>query len=71
LLSGILPNLPGFLVTIKVISPNAVPQWITHLYNYAWFVGFFISGITYILTMQSYRKNIIQSHKAVPYVIAD
>lgn len=71
LLLGILPNVPGFLVTIKAISQDAVPLWVSHLYNYAWFVGFFLSGATYILMMQSYRKNIIQSRNKVPYVIVD
>jgi NCS1 family nucleobase:cation symporter-1 len=61
LLLGILPNVPGFLVTIKLISQDAVPQWVSHLYNYAWFVGFFVSGISYILMMQSYRKNIFNA----------
>ncbi len=55
LLLGILPNVPGFLVQIKVVSPESVPAWITNLYNYAWFVGFFVSGILYILLMRSYR----------------
>ncbi|HEX7845584.1 MAG TPA: NCS1 family nucleobase:cation symporter-1 [Chitinophagaceae bacterium] len=49
LLLGILPNVPGFLVTIKVIGSDVLPGWITHLYNYAWFVGFFISGFIYWL----------------------
>ena len=49
LLLGIIPNIPGFLVTIKMILQDAVPQWVSHLYNYAWFVGFFVSGISYIL----------------------
>jgi NCS1 family nucleobase:cation symporter-1 len=71
LLLGILPNVPGFLVTIKAISQDAVPLWVSHLYDYAWFVGFFLSGATYILMMQSYRKNIIQSRNKVPYVIVD
>ncbi len=53
LLLGILPNVPGFLVTIKIISQNSVPQWVSHLYNYAWFVGFFVSGISYILMMRT------------------
>src|SRR5215211_1707902 len=35
LLLGILPNVPGFLLTIKVISQDAFPQWVSHLYNYA------------------------------------
>ena len=47
LLLGILPNVPGFFITIKVLSADAVPQWISHLYNYAWFVGFLVSGFVY------------------------
>lgn len=70
LLLGILPNIPGFLTTVRMISQNAVPLWVSHLYNYAWFVGFFVSGITYMAMMQSERKN-IQSHNKVPYVVAD
>lgn len=53
LLLGILPNVPGFLLTIKVISQDAFPGWVSHLYNYAWFVGFFVSGISYILMMKN------------------
>lgn len=52
LLLGILPNVPGFLVTIKAISSNAIPIWISDLYHYAWFVGFFISGISYLGLMR-------------------
>ncbi len=55
LLLGILPNVPGFLVTIKVIASDALPGWIIHLYNYAWFVGFFISGFVYWSLMYKFR----------------
>jgi len=55
LLLGILPNVPGFLLQIKLISSEAFPAWISQLYNYAWFVGFFISGITYLLFMRNYK----------------
>ena len=55
LLSGILPNIPGFLITIKVMPANAVPVWVGHLYNYAWFVGFFVSGIIYFFMMKKER----------------
>ncbi|HET6767537.1 MAG TPA: NCS1 family nucleobase:cation symporter-1, partial [Chitinophagaceae bacterium] len=55
LLCGILPNVPGFLVTIKIISKDVFPVWVNDLYNYAWFVGFFVSAILYILLMRSYR----------------
>lgn len=52
LLCGILPNLPGFLLQIKLISANAFPQWVSHLYNYAWFVGFMVSSVVYWLLMK-------------------
>ena len=50
---GFLPNLPGFLLQIKLISSTAFPAWISQLYNYAWFVGFFVSGIVYIFLMKA------------------
>ena len=56
LLAGILPNLPGFLTTIKVIPQDAVPLWVSHLYNYAWFVGFFVAGLVYYMMMRKYKK---------------
>jgi NCS1 family nucleobase:cation symporter-1 len=58
LLLGILPNIPGFLTTVEVISKEAMPEWITNLYHYAWFVGFFVSGTTYILLMKYRNKTI-------------
>jgi nucleobase:cation symporter-1, NCS1 family len=53
LLAGILPNLPGFLLQIDVISDTAFPAWVSGLYNYAWFVGFFVSGLLYWLLMRN------------------
>src|SRR5687768_13089618 len=52
LLLGILPNLPGFLLQIKLVSPDAFPAWISGLYHYAWFVGFFVSGVVYYAMMK-------------------
>ncbi len=52
LLLGIIPNIPGFLLQIKVISSTAFPLWISDLYHYAWFVGFFISGVSYMFLMK-------------------
>lgn len=49
LLCGILPNLPGFLLQIKLVSANAFPGWISGLYHYAWFVGLFVSGVVYLV----------------------
>ena len=56
LLLGILPNVPGFLLTIKVIGADAIPAWIAELYNYAWFVGFFVSGTIYYLAMKGQTR---------------
>ena len=69
LLCGILPNVPGFLVTIKVISKDAFPLWVNDLYNYAWFVGFFVSAILYILLMRSYR--VTEQKLKEAYVVVD
>lgn len=52
LLVGILPNVPGFLTTIKAVSQDSVPLWVSHIYNYAWFVGFAVSGAVYWLGMR-------------------
>lgn len=52
LLCGIIPNIPGFLLQIKVISNTAFPIWISDLYHYAWFVGLFVSGIIYLILMK-------------------
>jgi NCS1 family nucleobase:cation symporter-1 len=53
LVLGILPNVPGFFTTIGVLSPGAVWPWVSGLYNYAWFIGFFVSGLSYLLLMRS------------------
>jgi len=56
LVLAIIPNVPGFLTTIKVIPQDAVWQWVSGLYHYAWFVGFFVAGIIYYLLMQKTNK---------------
>jgi nucleobase:cation symporter-1, NCS1 family len=52
LLAGIIPNVPGFLLQVKAISSGTFPLWISDLYHYAWFVGFFLSGFVYYLLMK-------------------
>lgn len=49
LLLGILPNIPGFLLQVKLVSSTAFPEWISGLYHYAWFVGFAVSGVVYFM----------------------
>jgi NCS1 family nucleobase:cation symporter-1 len=53
LLLGILPNVPGFFLTIKVVDNSVFPEWISGLYHYAWFVGFGISGLVYWILMKN------------------
>ena len=56
LIAGILPNVPGFLVTVHLVAKENVPFWIANLYHYAWFVGFAVSFCVYLLLMKS-RKD--------------
>lgn len=55
LLAGILPNVPGFLVTVHLVAKENVPLWIANLYHYAWFVGFAVSFVVYLFLMR--KKN--------------
>jgi nucleobase:cation symporter-1, NCS1 family len=48
-LLGVLPSLPGFLVKVNAISSQSVPAFLSRLYDYAWFVGFAIAFIAYLL----------------------
>jgi len=64
LLLGILPNVPGFLTIIHVIAQGRVWPWLVYLYNYAWFVGFFISGLSYLVMMQK-QKNTVNEYSNI------
>ena len=68
LLAGIIPNIPGFLVTTSLLSRDAVPAWVTGLYSYAWFVGFFVSALVYTACMRAYT---ITSKEKLNYVSTD
>jgi nucleobase:cation symporter-1, NCS1 family len=61
LLAGILPNVPGFLVQIKLVNTGTMWPWLTGLYNYAWFVGFLLSGFVYLLLMPAAKKTVHHS----------
>ncbi len=62
LMAGILPNIPGFLLQVKLISANLFPAWVSQLYNYAWFVGFFVSGFVYWIASPSSSKGGVIKH---------
>jgi NCS1 family nucleobase:cation symporter-1 len=59
LLVAILPNLPGFLVTVKILDPASAPAFFVRLYDYAWFVGFAIAFVVYLVlrTLTSESKS--------------
>jgi len=73
LLIGILPNIPGFLATLHMLSPGDLPGWILQLYNYAWFVGFFVSGACYygLMYIRRMAGPASQIKKEVNYVAVD
>jgi NCS1 family nucleobase:cation symporter-1 len=49
LIVAIVPNIPGFLVNVKLLNPARVPHFLVGLYDYAWFVGFGIAFVVYLL----------------------
>jgi NCS1 family nucleobase:cation symporter-1 len=49
LVLAVLPNIPGFLATIKAIPQSSVAPTFLSIYRYAWFVGFALAFIFYLL----------------------
>ncbi len=49
LVLAILPNLPGFLVTVKWLPATSVPAFLVAAYDYAWFLGFVVASATYLV----------------------
>ena len=56
LVLGIIPNIPGFLGTIKAVDPESVGSFFMNLYSYAWFVGFIMAFVAYWTLMKGDRK---------------
>ncbi len=50
LVVAVLPNVPGFLQAAGFVE--SVPPIFSELYTYAWFVGFFIAAILYLVLMK-------------------
>ncbi len=57
LVLAILPNLPGFLVTVKALPPTAVPAAWVQSYNYAWFLGFAVAFVSYLGLRKAFPKS--------------
>jgi NCS1 family nucleobase:cation symporter-1 len=47
LVLGVVPCIPGFLGTIKLIDPASVGSFMMRVYDYAWFVGFALAFLVY------------------------
>jgi NCS1 family nucleobase:cation symporter-1 len=52
LVLAILPNLPGFLAQIIPSMNESVPNFFKQLYHYAWFVGFILAFLFYLVGKQ-------------------
>ncbi len=53
LVLGVLPNLPGFLAAI---SGGTTTPLFTTLYNWAWFSGFEVSVVVYVVSMRAVSR---------------
>lgn len=49
LVAGALPSLPGFLVQVKLVDAASVFPVLQSLYHYAWFIGFGVAFVVYII----------------------
>ncbi len=49
---GVLPNVPGFLAQAFPASFGGVPAFWRGLYSYAWFIGFALAGMLYVVLMR-------------------
>jgi NCS1 family nucleobase:cation symporter-1 len=61
LLLGILPNVPGFLVQVGFSGKEEISPWLAGIYHYAWFVGFFVSGFSYLVMMRNKKEAYTES----------
>ncbi len=48
LIVAVLPSLPGFFATVKLIDAAYVSPFLLNLYHYAWFVGFAVAFVVYL-----------------------
>lgn len=48
LIFAVLPNIPGFLVAVHLLSANKVSGLLLSIYSYAWFAGFALAFLLYL-----------------------
>lgn len=49
---AVIPNVPGFLVQAGGLDAESCPDSLETLYTYAWFVGFAIAAVLYLILMK-------------------
>lgn len=54
LVLAVLPNIPGFLATIGAVDKASVPGLLLTSYNYAWFTGFFVAFVLYLILRKGF-----------------
>jgi nucleobase:cation symporter-1, NCS1 family len=60
LVLAILPVVPGFIRAVSVPGGRvAAPNFLDHLYSYAWFVTFALSFVLYLLFMRGERPTVV------------
>jgi NCS1 family nucleobase:cation symporter-1 len=52
---GVLPNLPGFIAALSGIPTTPL---FTTLYNWAWFVGFVVAVVVYVVGMKIFSRQL-------------
>ncbi|CAF2924876.1 unnamed protein product [Rotaria sp. Silwood2] len=55
LVIGIAPNMPGFIRSLQ-LNQNREKTFFDHIYIYAWFVGLFLAGFIYVITMLIHKR---------------
>ena len=56
LILAILPNVPGFIATVKPSMKSAVPGFFVESYHYAWFIGFALAFVFHIVFSKLFHK---------------
>ncbi len=62
---GVLPSVPGFLVQVKWIDSPLVPAALVGLYHYAWFVGFGIAFVIYVVLRKAFAAPAVSPALAI------
>src|SRR5687767_13822196 len=56
LVLSVLPNVPGFLVTARWLPKESVPAFFLTAYHYAWFMGFALAFVIYLVAFRFQQR---------------